>query len=94
MALAAIEHTFGRTESVWKPVVATEGFEVVRRRLFLDCKDPDKRDETCSAFSQMYQNNPGDFPADTKEVDYRDRMISGTYEVMLPYPPGSFRPLI
>ena len=50
--------------------------EVVRRRLFLDCKDPEARDRVCTAFSQMYQNNPGDFPADTKEVDYRDRMIS------------------
>ena len=25
------------------------------------------RDRVCTAFSQMYQNNPGDFPADTKE---------------------------
>ena len=75
-ALETIEHTFGRMESIWKPVAANEGFEVVRRRLFLDCKDPEARDRVCTAFSQMYQNNPGDFPADTKEVDYRDRMIS------------------
>jgi hypothetical protein len=39
-----IEHTFGRMESVWKPVAANEGFEVVRRRLFLDCKNPEGRD--------------------------------------------------
>ncbi len=75
-ALETIEHTFGRMESIWKPVAANGGFEVVRRRLFLDCKDPEARDRVCTAFSQMYQNNPGDFPADTKEVDYRDRMIS------------------
>ena len=75
-ALEAIEHTFGRKESIWKPVAANEGFEVVRRRLFLDCKNPDERDRVCAAFSQMYQDNQGDFPVDAKEVDYRDRMIS------------------
>lgn len=75
-ALTAIEHTFGRTESVWKPVGATEGFEVVRRRLFLDCKDPDKRDEVCAAFSRMYRSNPADFPVQAREAEYRERMIS------------------
>lgn len=75
-ALEAIEHTFGRKESIWKPVAANEGFEVVRRRLFLNCKKPDVRDQICAAFSQMYQNNQSDFPVDSKEVDYRDRMIS------------------
>ena len=43
-ALETIEHTFGRMESIWKPVAANEGFEVVRRRLFLDCKDPETRE--------------------------------------------------
>lgn len=75
-ALEAIEHTFGRKESIWKPVAANEGFEVVRRRLFLDCKKPQERDEVCAAFSQMYQDNQGDFPIDSKEVEYRNRMIS------------------
>ncbi len=76
MALEAIEHTFGRMESIWKPVAATEGFEVVRRRLFLDCKDTDARDAVCESFSQMYQNNPGDFPVQAREVEYRERMVS------------------
>lgn len=75
-ALEAIEHHFSRTESVWKPVVATEGYEVVRRRLFLDCKEPSKRDEVCSAFSQMYWSNPSDFPVEAREAEYRERMVS------------------
>lgn len=75
-ALEAIEHTFGRKESIWKPVSANEGFEVVRRRLFLDCKDEQMRDRVCNAFSQMYLDNPGDFPIEAKEVEYRDRMRS------------------
>lgn len=75
-ALETIEHTFGRMESIWKPVAANEGFEVVRRRLFLDCKNESAREEVCNAFSDMYQANSADFPIDAKEVDYRDRMIA------------------
>lgn len=75
-ALEAIEHTFGRQESIWKPVAANEGFEVVRRRLFLPCKDETARNTVCNAFSQMYQDNAMDFPPEAKEVDYRNRMIS------------------
>lgn len=75
-ALEAIEHTFGRMESIWKPVAANEGFEVVRRRLFLDCKNSDGRDLVCTRFSQMYAENASDFPLESREVEYRDRMIS------------------
>lgn len=75
-ALEAIEHTFGRQESIWKPVAANEGFEVVRRRLFLPCKDEAARNAVCTAFSRMYQENSLDFPLEAKEVDYRDRMVS------------------
>ena len=75
-ALETIEHTFGRMESIWKPVAANEGFEVVRRRLFLDCKDPVARETVCNAFSQMYQENSADFPLESKEVTYRDRLLA------------------
>ena len=34
-ALAEIEHTFGRLESIWKPVAAGEGFEVMQVDWFL-----------------------------------------------------------
>ena len=74
--LDTIEHTFGRMESIWKPVAANEGFEVVRRRLFLDCKNPEARDAVCEAFSKMYQENPSDFPLEAKEVEYKQRLIS------------------
>lgn len=75
-ALAAIEHTFGRMEAIWKPVAANEGFEIVRRRLFLNCKDEAARDSVCMEFSRMYQENAADFPSETKEVDYYQRMRS------------------
>lgn len=76
IALETIEHTFGRMESIWKPVAANEGFEVVRRRLFLDCKNPDGRDAVCSKFSQMYNENQSDFPLVSREVEYMERMVS------------------
>src|SRR5699024_4826084 len=75
-AMETMEQTFGRMESIWKPVAANEGFEVGRRRLFLDCKDPDARDMVCNAFSSMYQENASDFPMEAKEVEYRNRMVS------------------
>lgn len=75
-ALETIEHTFGRMESIWKPVAANEGFEIVRRRLFLNCKNPEARDEVCAAFSAMYNENENDFPVEARELEYKERMIS------------------
>lgn len=74
--LETIEHTFGRMEAIWKPVAANEGFEVVRRRLFLDCKDPEARERVCDAFSQQYQENADEFPLEAKELAYKKRLIS------------------
>ena len=76
IALETIEHTFGRMESIWKPVAANEGYEVVRRRLFLDCKNPEGRDAVCAEFSQMYSENQNDFPLEAKELEYKERMTS------------------
>lgn len=74
--LEQIEHTFGRMESIWKPVTASESFEVVRRRLFLPCKDEEEREAICSAFSKMYNQNRMDFPVETKDIQYKQRMLS------------------
>lgn len=76
IALEAIEHTFGRMEAIWKPVAANEGFEVVRRRLFLDCKNTAARDMVCGHFSALYRENPTDFPLDAREVEYRNRLLA------------------
>lgn len=76
IALETIEHTFGRMESIWKPVASNEGFEVVRRRLFLDCKNQEGRDSVCTAFSRMYAENTADFPLEAKELEYKERLVS------------------
>ncbi|MDR2808365.1 MAG: DUF499 domain-containing protein [Spirochaetaceae bacterium] len=74
MALQRIEHTFGRMEAVWKPVVAEEGFEIVRRRLFMPIEDQSAVDKTCRAYFSLYKENPVLFPVETKEADYLEKM--------------------
>ena len=74
--LTQIEHTFGRMESIWKPVAANESFEVVRRRLFLPCQDEAARDAICAAFSEMYRTHGSDFPVEAKDVSYQQEMIN------------------
>jgi hypothetical protein len=74
---AALEHlakTIGRIESVWKPVTATESFEIVRRRLFSSEMDYAARDAVLAAFREMYAGNSGEFPSGVAEGDYLRRM--------------------
>lgn len=73
-ALARIEKVFGRVEAVWKPVATNEGFEIVRRRLFGSVTDTNSRDNVCRAFSEMYANQSGQFPSETIEAIYFDRL--------------------
>lgn len=74
IALQRIEHTFGRMEAVWKPVVAEEGFEIVRRRLFRNIADQGAVDQICNTYFEMYRNNPDDFPVECREADYLIKM--------------------
>ena len=73
-AMDAVAKTFGRIEAVWKPVSATESFEIVRRRLFDEVNDHAARDAVLSAYHNMYQKNQSDFPAEASESDYYQRM--------------------
>jgi predicted AAA+ superfamily ATPase len=73
-ALERIEHSFGRLEAIWKPVKPKESFEIVRRRLFERVKDEQAREKTCEAFSRMYADESQDFPTESKEATYLDRL--------------------
>lgn len=66
--------TIGRIESVWKPITATESFEIVRRRLFSSEVDYAARDAVLRAFREMYVNNATEFPSGVGEGDYYRRM--------------------
>jgi predicted AAA+ superfamily ATPase len=71
-----LEQTFGRMEAIWKPVGAEEGFEIVRRRLFLPVHDFTSQEDVCRAFSKMYQESSQDFPAECRELSYFERLKS------------------
>lgn len=75
-ALERISDVFSRLKAVWKPASATESFEIVRRRLFQPISDYTARDAVCRAFSEMYQTNRAEFPPETREVTYEERLKS------------------
>lgn len=76
LAAEKIEKVFGRVEGLWKPVGADEGFEIVRRRLFLPVHDPSAVDDVCRSFSEMYREGGSDFPIEAKELAYLEKMKS------------------
>ena len=72
--LEKLRQTLGRLESVWKPVSATESYEIVRRRLFTEVTDYPARDAVVNAFHRMYGDSKTDYPRDVAEGDYRRKM--------------------
>lgn len=74
--LMQVEKYFGRIELVWSPVTVEEGYEIVRHRLFKDCTDEKARKETCDAFFSMYTDNINDFPYESRQTDYRDKLMA------------------
>jgi hypothetical protein len=79
-ALETLSHVIGRIESVWKPITATESFEIVRRRLFSSEIDYPARDAVVNAFGDMYRNASEEFPSGVAERDYLDR-IQAAYPI-------------
>lgn len=73
-SLARIENTFGRLEAIWKPVKASESFEIVRRRLFEPVKDEIAMMDVCNSFSELYVKENDAFPRETKEAAYLNRI--------------------
>lgn len=73
-ALDALEKCFGRIESVWKPVASTEGFEIVRRRLFEDAGASDEIKDVCRQFHKFYRKNSTQFPQETQSQPYLERL--------------------
>lgn len=74
-ALEALSHYFGRVQALWKPVGTEEAFEIVRRRLFSNISDKLAAEAVCRSFADFYIANSGDFPAETQESRYYDRLL-------------------
>lgn len=72
--LEKLRQTLGRLESVWKPVSASESYEIVRRRLFTEVSDYPARDAVVNAFYRMYGDSKTDYPRDAAEGEYQRKM--------------------
>jgi predicted AAA+ superfamily ATPase len=75
-ALKRLRNVMHRMDSPWQPATAEEGFEIVRRRLFkpLDTEGFLKRDATARRFVEMYRQQETEFPAESREASYEDRI--------------------
>ena len=76
MALERLRHVLGRKAAQWRPASSEESFEIVRRRLFepVDPAMARYRDAVVKAYHEMYLDNAGEFPSETREQDYARRM--------------------
>lgn len=75
-ALRTMEHYFARVQALWKPVATEEAFEIVRRRLFTSINDRSSAESVCRAFADFYIANNTDFPHETQESRYYDRLLN------------------
>ncbi|NMC03046.1 MAG: ATP-binding protein, partial [Chloroflexi bacterium] len=76
-ALDRLRNAVGRVESSWRPASAEEGFEIVRRRLFEPLIAPEQytaRDVTARAFYELYRTQAAEFPPETREAEYEQRI--------------------
>lgn len=78
VALNTLKHTFNRMQSSWRPASAEESYEIIRRRLFepLSAQQFADRDAVIRACINLYKQHPNDFPAETKELSYQNKMES------------------
>ena len=74
-ALASLAHYFGRIQALWKPVGTEEAFEIVRRRLFAHINDKAVAESVCRAFADTYTAHSEDFPHETQESRYFERLM-------------------
>ena len=76
IALDRLRHVLGRKASQWRPASSEESFEIVRRRLFepVDQSLARHQDAVVKAYHNLYMDNVGEFPSETRERDYARRM--------------------
>lgn len=75
-ALASLSHYFARVHALWKPVGTEEAFEIVRRRLFNPIADKQAAENICRAFADSYIANKSEFPNETHESQYYQRLVN------------------
>lgn len=75
-ALNDLEQVFQRLQVIWKPVTKDEAFHIVRTRLFDDVNNETAMEHVCRTFAKYYIEHQGEFPADTQEARYMERMLA------------------
>lgn len=73
-ALHTLETFFKRIEVVWKTTSTEEAFSIVRKRLFKEIRDDGAVNEVCRAFADHYRANKADFPPETLDNRYEERL--------------------
>lgn len=78
VALERLQNVVRRVADQWRPTSKQESFEIVRRRLF---KSPDAQGHADIAviarkFVNLYRENHGQFPVETEDPKYENRIIS------------------
>lgn len=74
-ALGRLKNALGRVQAPWRPATPEEGFEIVRRRLFVqDQSLAAHRDAVVKAFFDKYTAEHHEFPPSCRELSYRERM--------------------
>jgi predicted AAA+ superfamily ATPase len=79
LALDGLRNVVNRVAYEWRPASGNEGFEIVRRRLFEPITTDEggaHRDAVVRSFKEMYSLNKNEFPAETREADYGDKMTA------------------
>ncbi|GAA4400047.1 Swt1 family HEPN domain-containing protein [Tsukamurella soli] len=75
-ALNRLKNIVGRTADQWRPASSEESFEIVRRRLFepADATTLSAIGAIAKTTVDYYRKYNGDFPSDTTDPDYADRI--------------------
>ncbi|MBK8462833.1 MAG: DUF499 domain-containing protein [Nigerium sp.] len=81
-ALKRLQNVVRRVADQWRPASADEAYHIVKQRLFTQ---PDAAalaaiNATARGFVDLYRKYPGDFPRESREVAYEDR-IKQTYPI-------------
>ncbi|MDI6895774.1 ATP-binding protein [Methanocella conradii] len=73
-SLQQLQKISGRVESVYTPVEGVEIYEVIRKRLFENIGDEKTRKMVAQSYFDLYQRLGADVPAETREIEYRERI--------------------
>lgn len=81
-ALRRLQNVVRRVADQWRPASSNEAYHIVRQRLFkaADAAALASINQTARGFVELYHKNPNDFPRESRDGSYEDR-IKQTYPI-------------